>query len=263
MRDLPLPTFPFADLTASTTRRRSLHPSTRTRAHPPVESGFDVVWARDEADVRQAQRLRHLVFAEEMGATLTVPAGSPPGHDIDRYDPYCEHLLVRARVPGQARGPLIGTYRVLTPANAAPRRGLVFRKRIRPRAARAAARPHGRTGPFLRAPGPSLRRRHPGPVGGTGRVHAAQRPAHDDRLRQRHHARRRPFRREPVAAVAAPASGAARVAGGALARAAGGRTGTRLVGGGPCPDQGLFALRREDPRCPGMGSPISTPRTCR
>jgi putative hemolysin len=119
MRDLPLPTFPIADLGAPVTPRRSLHP--RSSSSPSVEpdkTRFDVVWARDEEDVRQAQRLRYRVFAEEMGARLTVPNGSPAGHDIDLFDPFCEHLLVRASAGDDEPGPVIGTYRVLTPANA-------------------------------------------------------------------------------------------------------------------------------------------------
>jgi putative hemolysin len=47
-----------------------------------------------------------------------VPHGSPAGHDIDVFDPFCEHLLVRARHIDGEPGPVIGTYRVLTPANA-------------------------------------------------------------------------------------------------------------------------------------------------
>ena len=118
MRDLPLPTMPLSDLRPAAPRR-SLH-----RGSPPVgaagheKAGFEVVWARDDDDVRQAQRLRHLVFAEEMGARLSVPLGSPPGHDIDMFDPYCEHLLVRAASEDGEPGPVIGTYRVLTPAQA-------------------------------------------------------------------------------------------------------------------------------------------------
>ena len=118
MRDLPLPTMPLSDLRPGAPRR-SLH-----RSSPPVgtagheKAGFEVVWARDDDDVRQAQRLRHLVFAEEMGARLSVPLGSPPGHDIDMFDPYCEHLLVRAAGDDGEPGPVIGTYRVLTPAAA-------------------------------------------------------------------------------------------------------------------------------------------------
>jgi putative hemolysin len=119
MRDLPLPTFPIADLSAPGAPRRSLHPRSTSPAHTePDKARFDVVWARDEEDVRQAQRLRHLVFAEEMGARLTVPKGSPLGHDIDLFDPFCEHLLVRTSGKGGEPGTVIGTYRVLTPANA-------------------------------------------------------------------------------------------------------------------------------------------------
>ena len=119
MRDLPLPTFPIADLTARAVPRRSLH-RRETMVEAPVADnrGFEVVWARDEDDVRQAQQLRHLVFAGEMGARLRPPAGSPTGHDIDVFDPFCEHLLLRARRADGGPGAVIGTYRVLTPASA-------------------------------------------------------------------------------------------------------------------------------------------------
>ncbi|MGZ5270324.1 MAG: GNAT family N-acyltransferase, partial [Ramlibacter sp.] len=62
-------------------------------------------------EVREAQRLRHAVFAGEMGARLDT---SVPGHDVDLFDDYCEHLLVR----DVASGKVVGTYRVLTPAQA-------------------------------------------------------------------------------------------------------------------------------------------------
>jgi putative hemolysin len=115
MRDLPLPTLPISALRADSSRR-SLHPRSPSADTAGVQAPrFEVVWARDERDVREAQQLRHLVFAEEMGARLSVPAGSPPGHDIDMFDPFCEHLLVRAASEGSGPGPVIGTYRVLTP----------------------------------------------------------------------------------------------------------------------------------------------------
>ncbi|MBX3623056.1 MAG: GNAT family N-acetyltransferase [Rhizobacter sp.] len=115
MRDLPLPTLPISALRADTSRR-SLHPrSPAAHAASPQATGFEVVWARDEREVRQAQQLRHLVFAEEMGARLSPPAGSPAGHDIDMFDAFCEHLLVRAPGTAPGEGPVIGTYRVLTP----------------------------------------------------------------------------------------------------------------------------------------------------
>jgi len=117
MRDFPLPTFPIADLSA-VAPRRSLHPrSSSAPSAGRTHAGLDVVWARDEEDVRQAQRLRYEVFVHEMGARLTLPAGAPPRHDIDMFDAYCEHLLVRTgRGPDGEPGTVIGTYRVLTPA---------------------------------------------------------------------------------------------------------------------------------------------------
>ena len=51
------------------------------------------------------------MFALEMGASLPQTVS---GHDIDMFDDYCEHLLVRAADSRQ----VIGTYRVLTPAQA-------------------------------------------------------------------------------------------------------------------------------------------------
>ncbi|WP_243855334.1 GNAT family N-acetyltransferase [Aquabacterium sp. A08] len=72
---------------------------------------LDVSWARHQDEVREAQRLRHAVFADEMGARLPQTL---PGHDVDLFDDYCEHLLVRDAASRQ----VIGTYRVLTPAQA-------------------------------------------------------------------------------------------------------------------------------------------------
>ena len=118
MRDLPLPTMPISALRADTSRR-SLHPRSPDAAPVRADAArLEVVWARNESEVRQAQQLRHLVFAEEMGARLSVPHGSPAGHDIDMFDAFCEHLLVRAPADGDEPGLVIGTYRVLTPAAA-------------------------------------------------------------------------------------------------------------------------------------------------
>jgi putative hemolysin len=72
---------------------------------------LQVVWARHLDEVREAQRLRFAVFAGEMGARLPQTL---PGHDIDLFDDYCEHLLVR----DAATQAVVGTYRVLTPAQA-------------------------------------------------------------------------------------------------------------------------------------------------
>jgi putative hemolysin len=71
-------------------------------------SRYHVALAVDDSEIREAQRLRHQVFAEEMGARLSAIL---PGHDIDLYDPYCDHLLVREL----AHGEVVGTYRILSP----------------------------------------------------------------------------------------------------------------------------------------------------
>lgn len=78
---------------------------------PERASGLQVRWARHLDDVRAAQRLRFEVFAGEMGARLSTPL---PGHDIDLFDDFCEHLLVC----DAATGAVVGTYRVLTPVQA-------------------------------------------------------------------------------------------------------------------------------------------------
>ncbi|MET7985815.1 GNAT family N-acyltransferase [Streptomyces sp. NPDC005281] len=83
-----------------------------TPTQPVAPTRYTVTLARDEADVRAAQRLRHDVFAGEMGALLNTPQ---PGLDIDAFDAYCDHLLVRDTQTGQ----VVGTYRLLPPDRAA------------------------------------------------------------------------------------------------------------------------------------------------
>jgi len=112
MKELPNPTFALSPVYLP---RGSLHPGS---SGPPVEflprgvqSAIQVSWAQHQDEVREAQRLRYAVFATEMGARLPQTL---PGHDIDLFDDYCEHLLVRDTASHQ----VIGTYRVLTPAQA-------------------------------------------------------------------------------------------------------------------------------------------------
>ena len=112
MKELPNPTFALSPIQLP---RGSLHPgstaSPQAGVAPASSAGIEVSWARHLDEVREAQRLRHHVFAVEMGAHL---ASTLPGHDVDVFDDYCEHLLVRDVASGQ----VIGTYRVLTPAQA-------------------------------------------------------------------------------------------------------------------------------------------------
>jgi len=97
-------------------------------APPPPSLGaapaLQAVWARHTDQVRQAQRLRYRVFAEEMGARLRFPPGTPPGHDVDAFDDHCEHLLVRTVETAHAPAQVVGTYRVLTPVGAQRAGGL-------------------------------------------------------------------------------------------------------------------------------------------
>lgn len=123
MRDLPLPTLPFNDLRPSEAPRRSLPVRPEAAVEAP-RVRLHVGWAVSEEEVRAAQRLRYRVFVDEMGARLSPPAGAPAGHDIDLFDPFCEHLLVRLLDEDLRPGEVIGTYRVLTPAAARRAGGL-------------------------------------------------------------------------------------------------------------------------------------------
>lgn len=88
------------------------------RARAASAPALEAVWARDESEVREAQRLRWRVFVEEMGASVAPPPGAPLRHDVDAFDAHCEHLLVRTVANDDAPSRLVGTYRLLTPAGA-------------------------------------------------------------------------------------------------------------------------------------------------
>ena len=71
---------------------------------------LSVTLAGDRATVEDAQRLRFKVFAEELGASLQ---GSD-GLDVDEFDAYCDHLVVRDDETLR----VVGTYRLLPPHRA-------------------------------------------------------------------------------------------------------------------------------------------------
>ncbi|WP_122981125.1 GNAT family N-acetyltransferase [Actinoplanes teichomyceticus] len=79
-----------------------------TAAATTGTSGYTLLIADDAAQVAAAQRLRHDVFAGELGATLPATA---EGLDADEFDAYCDHLIVR----DDATGDVVGTYRMLPP----------------------------------------------------------------------------------------------------------------------------------------------------
>ncbi|WP_310729466.1 GNAT family N-acyltransferase [Streptomyces sp. N2A] len=77
-------------------------------AAAPTDTGYTAQMADTPEQIRAAQRLRHLVFAGEMGATLHTPLA---GHDIDDVDEVADHLVVTHT----ASGGIVGTYRLLPP----------------------------------------------------------------------------------------------------------------------------------------------------
>ncbi len=77
----------------------------------PKKPALKIVWASTPGEIKEAQRLRYKVFAEEMGANL--PQNSDR-LDIDEFDAYCDHLLIR----DQDSLKVVGTYRVLPPHKA-------------------------------------------------------------------------------------------------------------------------------------------------
>lgn len=100
----------MSELLVSTPRTGTTDPRADADAAPGAH--YSLLVARDEREVRAAQRLRYEVFAEEMGATLHSPVD---GLDVDEFDEFCDHLVVRDDVTGD----IVGTYRMLPPESAA------------------------------------------------------------------------------------------------------------------------------------------------
>ena len=133
------------------------------------------LWARDEDEVREAQRLRYQVFADEMGARLSLPGAPPAGHDT----------IVRSllRTPARARRRRRGRrarpgHRHLPRADAGCRaRAGGFYSDTEfdlTRCGRGARAWSSWAVPVCTRTG--ARRRHPRAVGRAGRVHGPQRP---------------------------------------------------------------------------------------
>ncbi len=78
---------------------------------------YSLLLSTDSDLIDAAQRLRHDVFTSEPGFTL---AGAANGRDADRFDEYCDHLLVREENSGE----LVGCYRMLPPPGAIAAGGL-------------------------------------------------------------------------------------------------------------------------------------------
>ena len=78
---------------------------------------YTLLLSTDPDLIDAAQRLRHDVFTSEPGFAL---AGVADGRDADRFDEYCDHLLVREDHSGE----LVGCYRMLPPPGAIAAGGL-------------------------------------------------------------------------------------------------------------------------------------------
>ncbi len=73
----------------------------------PRRPRFEVRFAETPEEVRETQRLRYRIFAEELGAQID---GGDQALDHDQYDAHCKHLLVR-ELDGQR---IIACTRILT-----------------------------------------------------------------------------------------------------------------------------------------------------
>lgn len=83
----------------------------RSPAPAGGNSRYTLLIADGAEEVRAAQRLRHDVFAGELGAQV---AGAEMGLDVDEFDSHCDHLVVR----DEQTGDTVGTYRMLPPDRA-------------------------------------------------------------------------------------------------------------------------------------------------
>ena len=80
---------------------------------------LEVRLAETESEVEAAQRLRYRVFYEEMSA-IPSPAMRDSRRDFDKFDHYCDHMLVvdRAAFDEDGQPAVVGTYRLMRDADA-------------------------------------------------------------------------------------------------------------------------------------------------
>ncbi len=97
-----------------------LIPSDKPDAAATSSSGprYSLLLSTDPTLVEAAQRLRYDVFTSTPGFAL--PASGAGERDVDRFDEFCDHLLVRDDDTGE----LVGCYRMLAPAGAIAAGGL-------------------------------------------------------------------------------------------------------------------------------------------
>jgi putative hemolysin len=79
-----------------------------------THGSLEVRIAETEYEIEAAQQLRYRVFYEEMSA-IPTPEMRRERRDFDRYDEFCDHMLVIDRDVRDGRGEpaVVGTYRLL------------------------------------------------------------------------------------------------------------------------------------------------------
>jgi putative hemolysin len=79
-----------------------------------VTGAMEVRLAETDAEVEAAQRLRYQVFYEEMAA-IPSPEMRAQRRDFDRFDAFCDHLLVvdRSAFDDEGQPLVVGTYRLI------------------------------------------------------------------------------------------------------------------------------------------------------
>lgn len=100
---------------------RELTPEVNQAPAPIPESGdvfgrigsLETRLARNDREIDAAQSVRFRVFAEEMNAKLS-PEAMARRRDFDKYDEFCDHLLVVDNaIEGEIEDQIVGTYRLL------------------------------------------------------------------------------------------------------------------------------------------------------
>lgn len=79
-----------------------------------LSSGFSVTIVQTADEIRAAQALRYDVFVRELGGGGAM-VDHASGLEIDRFDPFADHMLVR----DEATGTVVGVYRLLRSEQAA------------------------------------------------------------------------------------------------------------------------------------------------
>jgi putative hemolysin len=81
---------------------------------------YTLLLSTDPGLIQDAQHLRYQVFASEPGFELADTGDTAGERDADRFDEFCDHLLVREDRSGE----LVGCYRMLPPPGAIAAGGL-------------------------------------------------------------------------------------------------------------------------------------------